>query len=101
MSQTPGPGQYDSGYKWKQSQSVKIGTGSRAHYSSYQHMPGPGAYNLNRNLGGQKITISGHKYSKANDSVPGPGAYDPNVKSVFNRPSSAKYFDSNLGLVVV
>lgn len=53
-------------------------------------MPGPGAYDLDRNMGGHKITISGHKYNKGNDLVPGPGTYEPNMKSILNRPSSAK-----------
>lgn len=54
-----------------------MGTASRIGGRDTEHVPGPGNYNVSKNIGeGPKYSMKGRHEMKNNEFTPGPGQYD-------------------------
>ena len=76
-SQSPGPAAYNPDYMAVKKRAPSATLHIRASYTKGDITPGPGAYQISRDLGGKAATFHSRPVTSMKDTTPGPGAYNP------------------------
>ena len=83
---SPGPAAYTPDYMAVRKRAPSATLHVRTSYEKSDVTPGPGAYQISRDLGGKAATFHSRIETRNQDSTPGPGAYNPSDSTFKSAP---------------